>query len=59
MNTHGWIVPDWPAPPNVRALITTRAGGVSFTAPENYALARAISIGSQPSSKSHFSRAIG
>lgn len=24
-----WIVPDWPAPPNVRALITTRAGGVS------------------------------
>ncbi len=29
MSTHGWIVPDWPAPPNVRALITTRAGGVS------------------------------
>ena len=24
-----WIVPDWPAPPKVRALITTRAGGVS------------------------------
>lgn len=24
-----WIVPDWPAPPNVRAFITTRAGGVS------------------------------
>ena len=24
-----WIVPDWPAPPNVRAVITTRAGGVS------------------------------
>ncbi|MDP1683326.1 MAG: peptidoglycan editing factor PgeF [Burkholderiales bacterium] len=24
-----WIVPDWPAPSNVRALITTRAGGVS------------------------------
>jgi polyphenol oxidase len=23
------IVPDWPAPPNVRALVTTRAGGVS------------------------------
>ena len=22
-----WIVPDWPAPPNVKALITTRAGG--------------------------------
>ncbi|HSQ03197.1 MAG TPA: peptidoglycan editing factor PgeF, partial [Burkholderiales bacterium] len=25
----GWIVPQWPAPANVRALITTRAGGVS------------------------------
>lgn len=24
-----WIVPDWPAPARVRALITTRAGGVS------------------------------
>jgi len=24
-----WIVPDWPAPVNVKALITTRAGGVS------------------------------
>jgi YfiH family protein len=24
-----WIIPDWPAPDNVRALITTRAGGVS------------------------------
>jgi len=29
MNTHGWIEPDWPAPAGVRALITTRAGGVS------------------------------
>jgi polyphenol oxidase len=24
-----WIVPQWPAPPGVRALITTRAGGFS------------------------------
>ena len=24
-----WIIPDWPAPANVRAFITTRAGGVS------------------------------
>ena len=24
-----WIAPDWPAPANVRALITTRVGGVS------------------------------
>lgn len=29
MTAHDWIVPDWPAPPGVRALITTRAGGVS------------------------------
>jgi len=24
-----WIVPDWPAPPAVRAFVTTRAGGAS------------------------------
>jgi YfiH family protein len=24
-----WIVPDWPAPPGVNALVTTRTGGVS------------------------------
>lgn len=24
-----WIVPDWPAPPGVRAVFTTRSGGVS------------------------------
>ena len=29
MSAHGWIVPDWPAPPGVRTLITTRAGGAS------------------------------
>ena len=29
MSEHGWLVPDWPAPPCVRALITTRAGGAS------------------------------
>lgn len=26
-----WIVPDWPAPPRVRAIFTTRAGGVSVS----------------------------
>jgi YfiH family protein len=26
---HGWIEPDWPAPPCVHALCTTRNGGVS------------------------------
>lgn len=29
MSANNWILPDWPAPPTVRALITTRAGGVS------------------------------
>ena len=24
-----WIIPDWPAPANVKAIITTRAGGIS------------------------------
>ncbi|HEU0199105.1 MAG TPA: peptidoglycan editing factor PgeF, partial [Burkholderiaceae bacterium] len=27
---HDWIVPAWDAPPNVGALVTTRAGGVSI-----------------------------
>ncbi len=27
---HGWLIPDWPAPANVRALCTTRAGGGSL-----------------------------
>jgi len=27
-----WIVPDWPAPPGVGALVTTRTGGVSVGA---------------------------
>ncbi|PTQ87654.1 peptidoglycan editing factor PgeF [Nitrosomonas ureae] len=26
---HDWIIPDWPAPSNVKALFTTRTGGVS------------------------------
>lgn len=29
LNSKDWIVPDWPAPPGVRALFTTRNGGVS------------------------------
>ena len=33
-----WIVPDWPAPPNVKALITTRNGGISTGAFESFNL---------------------
>lgn len=29
MRSDEWIIPDWPAPANVRSLITTRSGGVS------------------------------
>jgi YfiH family protein len=29
MMPRSWIVPDWPAPPHVRAFVTTREGGVS------------------------------
>lgn len=30
MPAHDWLVPDWPAPAGVRAVCTTRTGGVSF-----------------------------
>ncbi|PSJ16566.1 peptidoglycan editing factor PgeF [Nitrosomonas supralitoralis] len=29
---HDWIIPDWPAPSNVKSLFTTRTGGVSHGA---------------------------
>ena len=29
MTTANWLVPDWPAPANVRAVFTTRSGGCS------------------------------
>lgn len=32
MDTHDWIIPDWPAPSWVRAVSTTRSGGVSVGA---------------------------
>jgi polyphenol oxidase len=33
------IIPDWPAPANVRATVTTRAGGVSHTPYDSFNLA--------------------
>lgn len=41
-----WIAPDWPAPPGVRAFITTRAGGVS--APPFESLNVGLSTGDDP-----------
>lgn len=28
-DTHDWLIPNWPAPSNIRAITTTRSGGVS------------------------------
>ncbi|MCF7201598.1 peptidoglycan editing factor PgeF [Pseudomonas oligotrophica] len=33
-----WLLPDWPAPANVRACVTTRAGGVSLAPFETFNL---------------------
>jgi len=41
-----WIVPDWPAPASVRALVTTRTGGVSAGA--YAALNLAAHVGDDP-----------
>ncbi|MBS1136982.1 MAG: hypothetical protein H6R11_936 [Proteobacteria bacterium] len=43
---HDWIVPDWPAPAAVRALITTRHGGVSGGACASLNLA--LHVGDDP-----------
>jgi len=43
---HDWIVPDWPAPAAVRALITTRHGGVSRGACSSLNLA--MHVGDDP-----------
>ncbi|MDP1558845.1 MAG: peptidoglycan editing factor PgeF [Nitrosomonas sp.] len=34
---HDWIIPDWPAPSNVKAIFTTRKGGVSSGPNDTYA----------------------
>lgn len=43
---HDWIFPDWPAPPRVKALITTRRGG--FSAGECYSFNLAQHVGDDP-----------
>ena len=42
-----WLVPDWPVPRNVRAFVTTRAGGVS--AGEYASMNLGASSGDEPS----------
>lgn len=41
-SSESWIVPDWPAPPNVRSLMTTRLGGVSQGAYSSFNLAHHV-----------------
>lgn len=38
-NTSQWLVPDWPAPPNIKTLVTTRHGGVSKPPYDSFNLA--------------------
>uniref|UniRef100_A4XQX2 Purine nucleoside phosphorylase n=1 Tax=Ectopseudomonas mendocina (strain ymp) TaxID=399739 RepID=A4XQX2_ECTM1 len=38
MSVHDWLTPDWPAPANVRACVTTRSGGVSAAPFETFNL---------------------
>lgn len=45
------IIPDWPAPANVKALQTTRAGGIS-SAPYNF-LNLGVHVGDQPLHVAH------
>ena len=45
LNDQDLIIPDWPAPPNVKALQTTRTGGIS--APPYAALNLGLHVGDQ------------
>ncbi len=49
-NPH-WILPDWPAPANVRALVTTRQGGVSKDAFASFNLG--AHVGDAPAAVAH------
>lgn len=40
---HDWLMPDWPAPSRVRALCTTRSGGVSAPPFDSFNLGRYVS----------------
>lgn len=46
-----WLLPDWPAPPGVRAVFTTRSGGVS--APPFDSLNLGTHVGDAPAAVEH------
>jgi polyphenol oxidase len=56
-----WILPDWPAPRNVRACVTTRCGGVSLAPYDSFNLGD--HVGDQPhavaSNRQHLQRILG
>jgi polyphenol oxidase len=52
-----WIRPDWPAPANVRAVMTTRAGGVSL--PPYDSLNPASHVGDDPAAVAENRRILG
>ena len=45
------LIPDWPVPPQVRSLITTRLGGVSL--PPYDSLNLAAHVGDDPAAVAH------
>ena len=57
LGLHDCLVPDWPAPSGVRALITTRAGGVSQRSLQGLNLGR--SVGDAPAAVAENRRRVG
>jgi polyphenol oxidase len=57
----GWLVPDWPAPPHVRAVCSTRAGGVSHGPYESLNLGDHVGDASEAvaQNRGRFAAAIG
>ncbi|MDB5870727.1 MAG: peptidoglycan editing factor PgeF [Ramlibacter sp.] len=57
----GWIVPDWPAPPNVRAACSTRVGGRSRGPYESLNLGEHVGddVGAVAANRAIFSDALG
>jgi len=61
MTSSDWIRPDWPVPPGVKAIITTRAGGSStgaYGAPNRDGMNLGLGSGDDISIVGHYSPAI-